>query len=41
MFIQRADNLAKLILTFANWEYEMQYFYAVFSMIDNGSHVSC
>ena len=46
MFIQRADNLAKLIgttifLTFANWEYKVQYFYALIIMIDNVSHVSC
>ena len=46
MFIQRADNLAKfvgttLILTFANWEHKVRYFYAQIIMIDNISYVSC
>ena len=46
MFIQKADNFAKIIgttiiLTFANWEHKVQLFYAPFIMIDNVSHVSC
>ena len=46
MFIQRADNLAKLIgttiiLTFVHWEHKVQWFYALIIMIDNVSHVSC
>ena len=45
MFIQRADNLAKLIgmrisLTSANWEHNVQQCYAPFTMIDNVSYVS-
>ena len=46
MFIQRADNLAKLIgttiiFTFGSLEHKVQYLYALFIMIDNVSHVSC
>ena len=46
MFIQRTDNLVKLvettlILTFANWEHKVRYFYALIIMIDNVSYVSC